>query len=182
MEWLDLGVCRALWHEGGERTAVVLPGASGGAFQAPVFYLSLALQDVGFSVLTVHDEFDGEERTLVNAEAAFARREPALLAAKSRGSRAAALRPELPAIWLTPLLDHLGVVASLRARTGPQLLVGGSVDPTWRPEVARRLPGELLLLDGADHRLGVEGDAVASIAMLQRAIERARDFAAKLCS
>jgi len=65
VEWLDLGVCRALWHEGGERTAVVLPGASGGAFQAPVFYLSLALQDVGFSVLTVHDEFDGEERTLV---------------------------------------------------------------------------------------------------------------------
>ena len=177
MEWVDLGSCRALWHEGGHRTAVVLPGASGGAFQTPVFYLSLALHDAGFGVLAVDDEFDGEDRTIANAEAAFAAREPALLAGKSRGTRAAELRPELPAIWLTPLLDDPGVAAALQVRTGPQLLVGGTNDPTWLPEIARRIPGEVLEVEGADHGFRADGDAVASLDLLKRAIDGSRTFA-----
>ena len=180
MEWVDLGACRAVLREGGERTAVVLPGAHGGAFQPTVFYLSLTLLDAGFSVLAIDDEFDGEDRTETNAEAAFAYREPALLAGKSRGTRAAALRPELPAIWLTPLLDHLAVVTALKARTGPQLLVGGTADPSWRPDVARRVRAEVVELEGADHAFAVDGDAIASVDMLRRAMEAALAFARRI--
>jgi hypothetical protein len=143
VEWVDLGPYHAVWLERGERTAVVLPGAVGGAFQAPVAFTWQALAAAGWSIVAVHAEYDdsGEGWTTRLAEAAFAFREPDLLAGKSRGTMAAALAPELPAVWVTPLLDHLGVVSALKRRSAPQLLVGGTEDPTWRAEVARRVPG-----------------------------------------
>ncbi len=181
MEWVDIGPCRALWVEGGERVAVVLPGAVGGAFQPPVYYTWLALQQAGFSVLAVHDEFDGEEGwTRSRAEAAFAHREPQLLAAKSRGTLAAGLRPDVPSIWLTPLLDYLPVVTGLRRTRAPQLLVGGTNDPSWRPDVARRLPGEVLEVEGADHGFARERDAAGSLELLRRAVDGVLSFARRI--
>ena len=182
MEWLDLGPYHAVWIEGGERTAVVLPGAVGGAFQAPVSFTWQALAAAGWSVLAVHAEYDdsGESWTTRVAEAAFAVRTPDLLAGKSRGTMGAGLAPEVPAIWVTPLLDHLGVVTALKRRKAPQLLVGGTNDPTWRSDVARRIPGELCELEGADHGLTVEDDPLASVDMLRRLVEAIGAFVARL--
>ena len=60
----------------------------------------------------------------------------------------------LPAVWLTPLLDRPGIVAALARTTRPTLLVGGTADPTWQPDV---LPDNVMLdrleLDGLDHGL-----------------------------
>lgn len=183
MEWVDLGAHRAIWVEGGERTAVVLPGAVGGAFQPPVYYTWLALSTSGWSVLAVHEEYHGGDREgwpRGLAEAAFAHRTPDLLVGKSAGTLVAGLRPELPSIWLTPLLDHLGVVTGLKATRAPQLLVGGTADPTWRSEVARRIPGEIVELDGADHGLTADGDALASVELLRRLVEAVTAFARRI--
>jgi pimeloyl-ACP methyl ester carboxylesterase len=182
VEWIDLGPSHGLWLERGERTAVVLPGAVGGAFQAPVAFAWQALAAAGWSVVAVHAEYDdsGEEWTPRLAEAAFAFRAPDLVAGKSRGTMAASLVPDVPAIWVTPLLDHPGVVAALERRTAPQLLVGGTNDPTWRADVARRIPGELCELVGADHGLTIEGDALASVDMLRRLVEAITAFSAAL--
>jgi hypothetical protein len=182
VDWVDLGAFRGLWVEGGEATAVVLPGAVGGAFQAPVAFTWQALTALGWSVLAVHAEYDGsgEDWTTRVAEAAFAFREPSLLAGKSRGTLGAPLLPELPAIWVTPLLDHLGVVSGLKARKAPQLLVGGTADPSWRPQVARRINAEICELPGADHGLAVPGDALASVDALRRLVEAVTAFAAAL--
>ena len=160
----------------------MLPGAIGGAFQAPVAFTWQALASAGWSVLAPHAEYDdsGEGWTTELAEAAFAFREPGLLAGKSRGTLAAGLRPELPAVWITPLLDHLGVVAGLKRRSAPQLLVGGTADPTWRPEVARRVPGEICELGGADHGLTVGEDPLAAVDMLRRLVEAVLAFARRI--
>jgi hypothetical protein len=181
VEWVDIGPCRAVWAEGGERVAVVLPGAVGGAFQPPVYFTWLALRQAGFSVLAVHDEYDGDESwTRSRAEAAFAHRDPQLIAGKSRGTLAAGLRPDVPSIWLTPLLDYLPVVTGLKQTTASQLLVGGTEDPSWRPEVARRLPGEVVEVEGADHGFGRDGDALGSLELLRRAIEGVLEFARRI--
>jgi hypothetical protein len=182
VEWLDLGPYHAVWLERGERTAVVLPGAVGGAFQAPVAFTWQALAGAGWSVLAPHVEYDdsGEDWTRRVAETAFAFREPDLLAGKSRGTMGAELVPELPAVWVTPLLDHLGVVTALKRRKGLQLLVGGTEDPTWRPDVARRIPGERCELEGADHGLTVDDDPLASVDMLRRLVEAIAAFCARL--
>jgi hypothetical protein len=182
VDWVDLGVFRGLWLERGERTAVVLPGALGGAFQAPVAFTWQALAALDWSILCVHAEYDGsgEQWTMRLAEAAFAFREPDLLAGKSRGTLGGSLVPEKPAIWVTPLLEHLGVVSALKARKAPQLLVGGTADPTWLPEVARGIPGEICELGGVDHGLTVEGDALASVDVLRRLVQAVTAFAARL--
>ena len=65
-----------------------------------------------------------------------------------------ALRRSLGARWsLTPLLDDADVVAKLRDRSAPALLVGGTNDPTWISGIARSLTDHVLELDGADHGL-----------------------------
>jgi hypothetical protein len=183
VDWVDLGAHRAIWVEGGERTAVVLPGAVGGAFQPPVYFTWLTLAAAGWSVLAVHAEFEGGDREAWPrglAEAAFAHCEPALLAGKSAGTLAAGLRPELPAIWVTPLLDHLGVVTGLKTARAPQLLIGGTADPSWRPDVARRVPGEVVELEGANHGIAVDGDARASVELMGRLVDAVDGFARRI--
>jgi pimeloyl-ACP methyl ester carboxylesterase len=83
----------------------------------------------------------------------------------------------LPAIWLTPLLDRPGILAALARTTRPALLVGGSADPTWRPEA---LPDNVMLdrlqLDGLDHGLQLPGDPQASLNALRKVVKRVDRF------
>src|SRR5882724_9008509 len=64
-----------------------------------------------------------------------------VLVAKSIGTLAAPLAAEreLPAIWLTPLLTTEFVVDAIRRNPAPALLIGGTADPLWRPDVVRDL-------------------------------------------
>jgi len=78
-----------------------------------------------------------------------------LIAAKSMGTLGAADAAEhgWPGIWLTPLLNDGESVVSLRRRTAPALLIGGTADPMWNGRVAREITDDVLELDGADHGL-----------------------------
>ena len=90
-----------------------------------------------------------------------------LLAGKSLGTTALATLAEVesvPSVWLTPLLRDAPVVRALeRARRA--LVVGGTDDELFDVDLARRLPGEHLIVEGADHALQ-RADAAESVRAL----------------
>jgi hypothetical protein len=78
-----------------------------------------------------------------------------LVLGKSLGTFAAphAARHSLDAIWLTPVLTEALVVEAVRANRARQLLVGGTEDPYWRPDVTLPTTAESLSIAGADHSM-----------------------------
>ncbi|GIF22279.1 pimeloyl-ACP methyl ester carboxylesterase [Actinoplanes tereljensis] len=101
-----------------------------------------------------------------------------LLIGKSLGTNAAALAAErdLPAIWLTPLLQLPHVVAALERATAPFLLIGGTDDRAWNGDTARRLTPHVFEVPDADHGMYVPGPVTASIAILSQVVEAAAEF------
>lgn len=82
-----------------------------------------------------------------------------VIIAKSLGTHAASLAAErqLPAIWLTPLL-HVDVIAEAIGRNpAPALLVGGTRDRSWLPEVAAATGKRVITIAGGDHGLRPPG-------------------------
>lgn len=151
---------------------VIVPGRGYGP-QAPLLDLaSEALADREMPVETVRwDVPDGlldigpEPFVRAHVAAAIHRlsmsahgAQPVIIA-KSLGSHAAVLAAErqLPAIWLTPLL-HIEVVAEAIGRNpAPALLVGGTRDRSWLPEVATATGKRVVTITGGDHGLRPPG-------------------------
>jgi len=82
-----------------------------------------------------------------------------VIIAKSLGTYAATLAAErgLPAIWLTPLL-HIEAIAEAIARNpAPALLVGGTRDRSWLPDIAAATGKAIVTIDGGDHGLRPPG-------------------------
>ena len=158
---VDLGVCRGYEYEGDEgRTAIALPGAMLAGMPA-LWYAFEPLHADGWRVILVWDEFLDRSadpwqwsRERAEAAAAYAGRVDVVIG-KSLTTRACAVAAERswPAVWLTPLLDDRETVESLRRRTAPALLVGGTEDPLWDGTVAGDLSDHVLELPGADHGL-----------------------------
>ncbi|MFF5052230.1 alpha/beta hydrolase [Micromonospora sp. NPDC000663] len=99
-----------------------------------------------------------------------------LLIGKSLGSHAAPVAVErgLPAIWLTPLLQHEPVVTALGRSNAPFMLVGGTGDPAWDGTVARRLTPHVVEVENADHGMWVPGpltDSALVLGTIGRAVE-----------
>ncbi len=96
---------------------------------------------------------------------------PVVVVGKSLGTFGAgfAAARSLPAIWLTPLLGRPEVVEGIRANPSRQLVVGGTGDDRWDPEVAASLAVsdrvDVLQIDGADHAMLVD-DPVRSAEIL----------------
>jgi hypothetical protein len=82
-----------------------------------------------------------------------------VLIAKSLGTHAAELAAEreLPAIWLTPLLYDDRIVEAIVRNPAPALLVGGTGDRSWIPDIAARTGKTVLTIDGGDHSLRPPG-------------------------
>jgi hypothetical protein len=82
-----------------------------------------------------------------------------VLIAKSLGTYAATLAAEreLPAVWLTPLLQVPSIVAAITRNPAPQLLIGGTADPTWVAEAARATGQQTLIIEDANHSLRAPG-------------------------
>jgi hypothetical protein len=184
VEWVDLGICRALSVPGTTpATVVFLPGARGGGSQPLLHYTRVAVQQRGWSSLLVWDEFggDGDHVRWVTerAEAAFAARgtDASRIVAKSLSSFAAgvAAAHRVPAVWFTPLLTEDEVLRRLAQATAPYLLVGGTADPMWDTTAARELTTAIYEIEGADHSL--DGPTLdRSLANLQGAVSAAADF------
>lgn len=101
-----------------------------------------------------------------------------LLIAKSLGTNAAALAAErgLPAVWLTPVLTVPWIATAMDRATAPFLLVGGTADPMWNGDLARRLSPYVLEVEGADHGMQVPGPLIDTIAVLGRVVTEMEGF------
>jgi pimeloyl-ACP methyl ester carboxylesterase len=102
----------------------------------------------------------------------------ALLIGKSLGTLAAGLAAELelPAIWLTPLLNRPENVEAIAAAKYPPLLVGGTVDHLWDGPTARRISPHVLEIPDADHALYVPGPVQRTAAVAGQVAEAIESF------
>jgi hypothetical protein len=168
-----------------ERRVVILPGARYPT-RAPLLWFAreVALAK-GFGVLEVLDEPPAGEDPFAwirdRAQRALDH-QPApttVVIGKSLASDVADLAAdrELPAIWLTPLLDRANVRAALARASAPFLLVGGTADPTWQPQT---IPSSALLsqleLPAHDHSLQVPGEPSTSLASLKKVTKHVERF------
>jgi hypothetical protein len=179
-ERVDLGPCRADLHRPRASDRVVLLPGAGYSMQAPLLWFArrLALARAAGALAVLDALGPGDEpfawaldRARRALDVAPAGRQ--VVIGKSLASAAAGLVAErgLAALWLTPLLDQPMVVEGLARAAAPTWLVGGTLDPTWRPSALP--PGaalEVIELDGVDHGLEVPGDPIASLDTLRRAV------------
>jgi len=187
MERIDLGPCRAIRHDGdADRVAVLLPGQFYPTRAPALWFAREAAMAQGWSALEVLGEPGEHEDPLAwerwCAERAIEAASPAqvLLIGKSLASLLAGeiSDRDLPAVWLTPLLNEPSVIAGLARARRPALLIGGTADPTWRPDaLPREREISLIELPGADHALEVPGDPVASLGGLAQMTDAVMRFA-----
>jgi pimeloyl-ACP methyl ester carboxylesterase len=180
---VDLGICHGYEYDGDPaRTAVILPGRMLSGMPVNAF-AQQGLTEAGWRVVQVWDEYldpatDAREWVHERLAAAVRHAPEArqlLVVGKSMGTLAAAdaAEHEWPGIWLTPLLNNDELVVTLRRRTAPALLIGGTADPLWNGRIAREITDEVLELDGADHGL-------AKPEQLQPIVDAVAAFAGRL--
>jgi hypothetical protein len=101
---------------------------------------------------------------------------------KSLASAAAGLvaARDLPAVWLTPLLDRTDVAEAIGSVSAPTLLVGSPADPAWGPGPPAAAALQVLTLDGLDHSLQVADDPLASLDVLRTVTESVSAFLDRL--
>lgn len=178
---------------------VVLPGGGYGPLGAAIRLPVLALESAGADTVAVEyagspfggasepegSEFHRAVREQVAAAAAGARR--VSFVAKSLGTLAlAALDPDVvasaavEAIWLTPLFGRPEVRDGAVDRAWRSLLVAGGADgyhdERQHRAVAEAVGARSLVLAGADHRLEVRGDALATVDRLRLLTEAVIGF------
>ena len=160
-----------------ERRVVILPGARYPTRAPLLWFAREAALANGFGVLELLDEppagsdlfawmRDRARRALDHEPAPTT-----VVIGKSLASDVADLiaERELPAIWMTPLLDRPPVADAISRATRPVLMFGGTADPTWRPEAVR----DSALIDyheyaGHDHSLQIPGEPGPSLKTLQK--------------
>lgn len=168
-----------------QRRVVILPGARYPTRAPLLWFVREVALAKGFGVLEVLDEpaagedpfawvRDRAQRALDHQPAPTT-----VLVGKSLASDVADLAAdrELPAIWLTPLLDRPHVRASLARATRPLLMVGGTADPTWQPDaVPPSALIEQLELPEHDHSLQLPQAPMASLGSLKKVTKRVERF------
>jgi hypothetical protein len=172
-ERIDLGPGRAIRHDGDpRRCAVLLPGQFYPTRAPALWFAREAVMSRGWSALEVlgepgeHDDPLGWERECAERALAASRAERPLVIGKSMATLLAGeiAERDLPAVWLTPLLNEADVIDGLVRARRPTLLAGGDADPTWLPgRVADNPAIDVLALPGVDHAVQVPGNAEASV-------------------
>jgi hypothetical protein len=175
----------AIHRPGAERRVVILPGARYPT-RAPLLWFAREVAVTrGYGVLEVLDEPPPGEDPFAWIRDRATRaldHQPSkhdVVIGKSLSSEVAAIAAdrELPAIWLTPLLDRPSVIAGLAAAARPTLIVGSTADLTWRPDA---IPENVMIdqaeLAGLDHGLQLPGDPEASLKALRTVVKRVDRF------
>lgn len=175
----------ALHRPEAERRVVILPGARYPT-RAPLLWFAREVAMArGFGVLEVLDEppHGADPFAWIRDRATRALdHQPApttVLIGKSLASAVAdlAVARELPAIWLTPLLDRPEVAAAIDAATRPALLIGGTGDPTWRPEaIGANALVQFHGVTGVDHSLQWPGRPADSLKVLRGVVKQVDRF------
>lgn len=162
----------------GAPMAVVLPGVDYTPARPLLHFTRKLLVRRGFAVLELWWEFDrrGDPQGWVAAQVEAVADAPALVVGKSLGTFAAVHMPDVPAVWLTPLLQFHPVVAALREPRAPTLVVCGGADDATRVDA---LPPGAVVIPGADHSLEVD-DALSSLDALRQVVERIDEFVGRL--
>lgn len=168
-----------------QRTVLIIPG-SGGCWHVPqqLFAADAArLRGAELHHLSWRGEVPAEpaERgpwAVPQIAAALRDLPEPLVIANSLGTLAANLAADrgLPAVWITPLLHRPEVVDGLRRAAAPCLLIGGTADPSWRPELARELSPYVCEVAEADHGLRVPGPLARSAAVLGEVATAVEEF------
>ena len=167
------------------RQALVIPGYLYGPHTPLLMFAAGAAEARGASIRA--HQWDPPEGLTLGDRLAFVRGEvapllaaalPQLVIAKSLGTYAAPLAAEhdLPAVWLTPVLDDPALVEGLRRASAPRLLVGGTADPMWDGPLARTLSPYVCEIDGADHGMYVPGPLIGSVEVLGRVVVAVEGF------
>jgi hypothetical protein len=152
----------------GSHVALVLPGA-GYTAQAPLLYwTSYALTNAGWDVWGIdwHADIDEAVRRDMQGfvESALAQAESVLpgtaelVIAKSFGTFGLPylVDREVRAAWLTPILTDPIVAEALASVSGGEHLgIGGTADPSWRPDLVGSTRARLVTVPDADHSLEV---------------------------
>lgn len=148
-----------------ERRVLLLPGRGYTAAHPLLHWSATALHERGWWVHAAaweadafDDDNDARQISLVEqALTDLLDQAPAaavtVVVAKSVGTLAAAAasRAGLPAVWLTPLVQHPQVASSLAEYPVASLVIGGSGDPSW--DSAASVSGERREIADADHSL-----------------------------
>ena len=171
------GVPTDVWEPVGEPlgTGVVLPGRGYPPAAPGLAYAGYVLRAAGWRVrdvwwdppangsLSLENEVTwvGDQLAAAVADAGG----PVFVVGKSLGTYGARLAAEraYEGIWLTPLLTDPVLVEGIRANPARQLLVGGTADRLWDPDVAASLAADgcdVLQIDGIDHGLIDPADPV----------------------
>lgn len=169
--------------------ALMLPGGGYTVDHPLLFWAGQVLRAGGWRVHALRWRVDGvvDRRAFVEAGADTLADQagPAartLVVGKSLGTLACgwASRHGYPGVWLTPLLYDTAVADTLRSYPAAGLLVGGSADRSWLPEVAKSTGLDVLEIPGGDHALHVGTDWRASLAALEQAMAAVEAFAGRL--
>lgn len=173
------------------KRALIIPGGRGGPYTPWCMYPADAAEARGAEIdMLWWSRMDpgvgligpeGDDRgtwTDTDLAPAFAKHGPAksLVIAKSLGTFATGFAAEHgnPAVWLTPLLISPRVVDGLRRATAPFLLVGGTGDHSWNPDLARELTPFVHEIPDADHGFYVPGglgETLKALAGIVAAVE-----------
>lgn len=168
--------------------ALVLPGA-GYTVQAPLLYWPvLALTQAGWDVWSVdwHADVKGpaprDIAQFVEDAVAQALAEipdaPAAVIGKSLGTYALPYFVDwkVRAAWLTPILTDPRIAQAACGASDRHLFVGGTADPTWRPEGVLNPHSETITVESGNHSLemtetGWRSSAFDQIEVLRRLVD-----------
>ena len=147
-------------------TAFLLPG-TGYTAQAPLLYWAAeALNDAGYSVVTI--EWEGDPTTTSDPDDYVARHiesavnkhgTPMLIIGKSFGTLALqyAVKSNIAGVWLTPVLTHPPIKDALQNASSQHLAIGGTADPMWGPVDDLVTQAWCASIPDADHSLLISG-------------------------
>ena len=193
-------------HDGAvSHLAIVLPGY-GYNCDMPLLYFTVShlldqsvevLQvDYTYSRLPEYRALDAEERqrwlvadVTAACQMALAQREyqRITLIGKSLGTRAMAhllatneALQNAATVWFTPPWQEEPIRACLLAARQPALVVIGTADPYYNPDLAaeirQAINGELVVVTDAEHGLEVTGDVVRSVQAIEQAMHAVQRF------
>jgi predicted alpha/beta-hydrolase family hydrolase len=194
-----------LWQESEARqVAVILPGIGYTCHMPLLYYPSKVLLALGMDVMWVDYNYirqpgfrmlsdDEQNRRILEdvsaaCQAAVAQRSyrDVAIIGKSLGTRAMAQLIASDAtfaqcrdVWLTPVLRDDRVREQIRSRQSPLVVVGTAdsyYDAAYFAGLRVNPPGEVMIVNGADHSMEIENDFEQSLSILEKVTRGIRGF------